>query len=156
MYVCILCYKVSAAPQIADMQVAVLWAPSHIVSVSLNGNINLFDPATPDPVRVLQANQVTYLQYLLYVFYSTYSMATKRCLRLFRTCRCQYRHCVCISLPCLFSAVSQITSHSKVLFSNLLFLCCGVCTCRLGGWRCVPPQPCRPRFRGCHSVHRQR
>ena len=69
MYVCILCYKVSAAPQIADMQVAVLWAPSHIVSVSLNGNINLFDPATPDPVRVLQANQVTYLHYLLYVFY---------------------------------------------------------------------------------------
>ena len=47
-------------PQIGDMQVSVLWmSTGHLVSVSLNGNINILDQNTPTcPRQVLQAHQV--------------------------------------------------------------------------------------------------
>lgn len=50
---------VSPDPQLPDAQVAVLWTAGHLVSVSLNGNVNLFDPAVSSPVRLIQANQTS-------------------------------------------------------------------------------------------------
>lgn len=53
-------FNVSADPQVGDMQVAVVWTPgNHIVSLSLNGDLNLLNPDSPStPARVLQSHQV--------------------------------------------------------------------------------------------------
>jgi WD40 repeat protein len=52
-------FTFSADAQVGDMQVSVLWAGSRLVSVSLNGNINVLDPANPSmPARIIQAHQV--------------------------------------------------------------------------------------------------
>jgi len=55
-------FTFSADPQVGDMQVGVVWAATgHVVSVSLNGNVNVLDldsPATGTPRRVVQAHQV--------------------------------------------------------------------------------------------------
>ena len=46
-------------PFVGDMQVSVLWTPTRVVSVSLNGNINFIDPGHPSgPIKVLQGHQV--------------------------------------------------------------------------------------------------
>jgi WD repeat-containing protein 1 (actin-interacting protein 1) len=49
-----------AQAQVGDMQVAVAVSSPLIISLSLNGNINYFDPASgsPAPVRVVQGHQV--------------------------------------------------------------------------------------------------
>lgn len=59
--------SLSADPQIADAQVAVLWTPVNLVTVSLNGNINLFNPVDPEPfpARILQDQQVSITSLLL-------------------------------------------------------------------------------------------
>jgi len=54
-------FNISADPQVGDMQVAVVWTPvgNNIVSLSLNGDLNLLNPDTPGaPSRVLQSHQV--------------------------------------------------------------------------------------------------
>lgn len=52
-------FTFSADPQIGDMQVSVLWAGAFMVSVSLNGNINVLNPADPvRPSAIIQAHQV--------------------------------------------------------------------------------------------------
>ena len=49
----------SADAQMGDMQVAVLWTAEKLLSVSLNGNINLLDSANPSaPSQIIQAHQV--------------------------------------------------------------------------------------------------
>jgi WD40 repeat protein len=55
--------SLSSDPQIADAQVSVLWTRDYIISVSLNGNINLF-PTTigvsvVGPERIIHAHQVS-------------------------------------------------------------------------------------------------
>lgn len=53
-------FTISAQPQIGDAQVAVLWTKTHILSFSLNGNINILNRASPDaPERVIQSQQVS-------------------------------------------------------------------------------------------------
>lgn len=50
---------IAADPQLGDAQVAVLWTRTHLLSVSLNGNINILDRGSPDgPVRTICAHQV--------------------------------------------------------------------------------------------------
>jgi WD40 repeat protein len=51
----------SADPQLGDMQVSVCWLRNNqILSVSLNGNINIFDLGSPTgPVRTIEAHQVS-------------------------------------------------------------------------------------------------
>lgn len=46
--------------QVGDMQVGVVCAGTLILTLSLNGNINYFDPSTgsPSPVRIVQGHQV--------------------------------------------------------------------------------------------------
>ncbi len=52
-------FTFSTDPQISDAQVAVLWTSKHILSVSLNGNINVLDRNSPaSPSRVIYAHQV--------------------------------------------------------------------------------------------------
>jgi WD40 repeat protein len=53
-------FNVAADPQVGDMQVAVLWTKHAMLSVSLNGNINILNRASPEaPERVIQAHQVS-------------------------------------------------------------------------------------------------
>lgn len=48
----------SAEPQIGDMQLAVLWTATHLISVSLNGNVNILDlDSAVMPSKVLQSQQ---------------------------------------------------------------------------------------------------
>jgi len=48
-----------ANPQLGDAQVAVVWSKHAIISVSLNGNINIWNKEKTDgPERVIQAHQV--------------------------------------------------------------------------------------------------
>lgn len=50
--------NISADPQISDAQVSLLWATFGLLSVSLNGNINMLEPSSTDgPVSLIQANQ---------------------------------------------------------------------------------------------------
>eukprot|EP01038_Epipyxis_sp_PR26KG_P007127 gene7127-9726_t len=52
-------FELSPDAQIHDAQLAVLWSASvGLVSVSLNGNINVFDLSTTTPSKVIQAHQV--------------------------------------------------------------------------------------------------
>ena len=52
-------FTISEDPQVGDMQVAVLWNSSFMVSVSLNGNVNILNRASPGaPERALQSQQV--------------------------------------------------------------------------------------------------
>lgn len=45
--------------QVGDMQVGALWTNANLIlSVSLNGNINFWNPGTTSPLRVLQGHQV--------------------------------------------------------------------------------------------------
>jgi WD repeat-containing protein 1 (actin-interacting protein 1) len=44
--------------QVGDMQVGALFAGSHMISLSLNGNLNILDPSVQTPVRVIQGHQV--------------------------------------------------------------------------------------------------
>lgn len=53
-------FTISADPQLGDAQVAVLWTKLFMISVSLNGNINVLNRASPGaPERVIQAHQVS-------------------------------------------------------------------------------------------------
>lgn len=50
----------SSDPQIGDAQVSVLWNKAFILSVSLNGNINIWNRSNPSvPERIIQAHQVS-------------------------------------------------------------------------------------------------
>lgn len=52
-------FTFSAEAQVGDMQISVLWAGERLLSVSLNGNINVLDPSNPSvPSRIIQAHQV--------------------------------------------------------------------------------------------------
>lgn len=52
-------YAFSADSQLGDMQNSVLWAGDFMVTVSLNGNINILNPADPSaPSRVIQGHQL--------------------------------------------------------------------------------------------------
>ena len=51
-------FTFSSDPQIGDAQVSVLWTATHLVSVSLNGNINILDRNNPSTPRVINAHQV--------------------------------------------------------------------------------------------------
>lgn len=54
-------FQVSPDPQLGDMQVSVLWLRGNqVLSVSLNGNINIFDLSLGEapPARVIVAHQV--------------------------------------------------------------------------------------------------
>lgn len=52
-------FTFSSDAQVGDMQVSVLWTGSKLLSVSLNGNINVLDFDAPStPSRVIQAHQV--------------------------------------------------------------------------------------------------
>ena len=52
-------FTFSADAQVGDMQVAVLWTAHSLLSVSLNGNINILDTANPGaPASIIQAHQV--------------------------------------------------------------------------------------------------
>mmetsp|Transcript_25474 Transcript_25474/g.37581 ORF Transcript_25474/g.37581 Transcript_25474/m.37581 type:complete len:625 (+) Transcript_25474:69-1943(+) len=44
--------------ELGDMQVGALCTSSHLLSLSLNGNINYLDPGSSTPVRVVQGHQV--------------------------------------------------------------------------------------------------
>lgn len=53
-------FTFSAAPQIGDAQVAVLWTKTHMLSFSLNGNINVLNRSSPEaPERIIQSQQVS-------------------------------------------------------------------------------------------------
>ena len=53
-------FSFSADPQLGDMQVSVLWMPKHVLSVSLNGNVNILDLDNPStPKKVIYAHQVS-------------------------------------------------------------------------------------------------
>lgn len=55
---CLQTFHFSPDPQLGDMQVSVLWTPSHLLSVSLSGSVNYLSPETPsEPIRVVQAHQ---------------------------------------------------------------------------------------------------
>jgi WD40 repeat protein len=58
---CIYTQSFADSPQIADMQVGVLWTPlDKMISVSLSGDINILDISSPSkPVHSIQANQVS-------------------------------------------------------------------------------------------------
>jgi WD repeat-containing protein 1 (actin-interacting protein 1) len=52
-------FSFTADPQLGDMQVSVLWMQNYILSVSLNGNINVLDLDNPSkPKKVIYAHQV--------------------------------------------------------------------------------------------------
>lgn len=52
-------FTFSEDAQVGDFQVAVLWTATHMLSVSLNGNINFLDLASPNaPSRIIQSHQV--------------------------------------------------------------------------------------------------
>jgi WD40 repeat protein len=52
-------FTFSDDPQVGDFQVGVLWTATHMLSVSLNGNINILDASSPGaPSRIIQAHQV--------------------------------------------------------------------------------------------------
>jgi WD40 repeat protein len=44
---------------VAEMQLSVLWTDLYIISLSLNGNINLFRPDNPQPVKSIEGHQVS-------------------------------------------------------------------------------------------------
>jgi WD40 repeat protein len=51
-------YTFAADPQLGDMQVAVLWTPMTMLSLSLNGNINILNPDSPStPSAVIPGHQ---------------------------------------------------------------------------------------------------
>jgi WD40 repeat protein len=50
-------FVMSTDPQVGDMQVSVLWARGFLISLSLNGSINLFDVSSPSPIRTIEAHQ---------------------------------------------------------------------------------------------------
>jgi WD40 repeat protein len=53
-------FNISADPTLGDAQVAVLWTKAAMLSVSLNGNINILSRDHPDGVeRVIQAHQAS-------------------------------------------------------------------------------------------------
>ena len=58
---CIYTQSFSDSPQVADMQVGALWTPmDKMLSVSLNGDINVLDMSSPSkPVHSIHANQVS-------------------------------------------------------------------------------------------------
>jgi len=56
--VCEHTFSFGVSPQVGDMQVAALWTATHMVSLSLNGNLNILDTASPSTPAVLQAHQV--------------------------------------------------------------------------------------------------
>lgn len=50
-------FTVSAKPTINDMQMAALWFKNYIITVSLSGAINYWDPASPDaPTQVIEGH----------------------------------------------------------------------------------------------------
>ena len=52
-------FSFSSEPQMGDMQVSVLWMAKYLLSVSLNGNINILDTENPAaPKRIIYAHQV--------------------------------------------------------------------------------------------------
>ena len=52
-------FSFSSDPQMGDMQVSVLWMAKYLLSVSLNGNINILDTENPNiPKRIIYAHQV--------------------------------------------------------------------------------------------------
>jgi WD40 repeat protein len=51
-------FTTGADPQVGDMQVSVLWTQSHMLSVSLNGNVNYWEAGSVAPVRIVQGHQV--------------------------------------------------------------------------------------------------
>ena len=52
-------FSFSEDPQLGEMQVSVLWTPKYLLSVSLNGNINILNVDNPStPQRVIYAHQV--------------------------------------------------------------------------------------------------
>jgi len=51
-------FTFSEDAQVGDMQIAALWAGAHMISLSLSGNINILNPASPTlPARIIQAHQ---------------------------------------------------------------------------------------------------
>ena len=53
-------YTFSADPQLGDMQVSVLWTPTAMLSLSLNGNINMLNQANPAvPSCVISGHQAS-------------------------------------------------------------------------------------------------
>jgi WD40 repeat protein len=50
-------FNMSADPQVGDMQVAVAWTETHMLSLSLNGNINVLNAGTPLPVGKYESHQ---------------------------------------------------------------------------------------------------
>ena len=54
---CTMTWKFSDAPGVGDMQVAVAFCGEQVVSVSLNGNINMLDIGSERPRAVYQAHQ---------------------------------------------------------------------------------------------------
>ena len=52
-------FTLSADPQVGDMQAAVLWTDNYMISVSINGDINILDPDNVStPKKTLQNHQV--------------------------------------------------------------------------------------------------
>lgn len=55
-------FTFSDAPQVGDMQVSVIWMKDHIISLSLNGDLNFLDLENPSiPKQVIQSHQVNIL-----------------------------------------------------------------------------------------------
>jgi WD40 repeat protein len=55
---CEVTFTISPDPQVGDMQVSVVWTPTTLLSLSLNGSINILDPSSPNqPVNVIQNHQ---------------------------------------------------------------------------------------------------
>ena len=53
-------YTFSADPQLGDMQVSVLWTPTAMLSLSLNGNINMLNQANPAaPTSIISGHQAS-------------------------------------------------------------------------------------------------
>eukprot|EP01035_Chromulina_nebulosa_P021017 gene21017-27235_t len=52
-------FLLSTDPQIGDMQVSLLWVGTEIVSVSLNGDINIFNIESGAISRIIQSHQVS-------------------------------------------------------------------------------------------------
>ena len=50
--------SVEGPAQVGDMQVAALVAGPHLISLALNGNVNILDPSVSTPVRTIQGHQV--------------------------------------------------------------------------------------------------
>jgi WD40 repeat protein len=55
---CDFTYTMSPDPQVGDMQVAVCWTISDMISVSLSGTINILKPNNPLPFLKLESHQV--------------------------------------------------------------------------------------------------